>query len=162
MDQIAKAAGVGRATLYRRFPDPPSVAAALLDEHERILQGRLAFGPPPLGPGAPPAERLAAFYAAALEHLERHPTPATGPGHPPGAGPFRPRHLPALAGARAEPAGGRRRRRSRRRRGRAAQPARAGGLPVPAAHPRPASRTDRRDPRTAGPRGTPRPTNRLG
>ncbi|GLV98087.1 TetR/AcrR family transcriptional regulator [Streptomyces lavendulae] len=72
MDQIAKAAGVGRATLYRRFPDPPSVAAALLDEHERILQGRLAFGPPPLGPGAPPAERLAAFYAAALEHLERH------------------------------------------------------------------------------------------
>ncbi|MFD8980713.1 TetR/AcrR family transcriptional regulator [Streptomyces sp. NPDC059564] len=72
MDQIAKAAGVGRATLYRRFPDPPSVAAALLDEHERILQGRLAFGPPPLGPGAPPAERLTAFYAAALEHLERH------------------------------------------------------------------------------------------
>ncbi|KIF04947.1 transcriptional regulator [Streptomyces sp. RSD-27] len=72
MDQIAKAAGVGRATLYRRFPDPPAVAAALLDEHERILQGRLAFGPPPLGPGAPPAQRLAAFYTAALDHLERH------------------------------------------------------------------------------------------
>ncbi|MEU9715377.1 helix-turn-helix domain-containing protein [Streptomyces sp. NPDC047976] len=72
MDHIAKAAGVGRATLYRRFPDPASVAAALLDEHERALRGRLAFGPPPLGPGAPPAQRLAAFYAAALEHLERH------------------------------------------------------------------------------------------
>ncbi|MEU8462337.1 helix-turn-helix domain-containing protein [Streptomyces sp. NPDC029003] len=72
MDQIAKAAGVGRATLYRRFPDPASVAAALLDEHERILHGRLAFGPPPLGPGAAPGLRLAAFYAAALEHLERH------------------------------------------------------------------------------------------
>ncbi|MEV7542278.1 helix-turn-helix domain-containing protein [Streptomyces sp. NPDC089915] len=52
MDLMAEAAGVGRATLYRRFPDPPAVAAALLDEHERILQGRLAFGPPPLGPRA--------------------------------------------------------------------------------------------------------------
>ncbi|MFF5703996.1 TetR/AcrR family transcriptional regulator [Streptomyces sp. NPDC012794] len=72
MDHIAKAAGVGRATLYRRFPDPASVAGALLEEHERILGGRLAFGPPPLGPGAPPAQRLAAFYSAALEHLERH------------------------------------------------------------------------------------------
>ncbi|MCB5181461.1 TetR/AcrR family transcriptional regulator [Streptomyces antimicrobicus] len=72
MDAIAKAAGVGRATLYRRFPDPASIAVALLDEHERILQGQLAYGPPPLGPGAPPAERLAAFYAAATELLERH------------------------------------------------------------------------------------------
>ncbi|MEU3721459.1 helix-turn-helix domain-containing protein [Streptomyces sp. NPDC031705] len=82
MDHIAKAAGVGRATLYRRFPDPASVAAALLEEHERILRGRLAFGPPPLGPGAPPAQRLAAFYSAALEHLERHLPLAlvTGPG----------------------------------------------------------------------------------
>lgn len=37
MDRIAKAAGVGRATLYRSFPDPSSVAVALLDEHERRL-----------------------------------------------------------------------------------------------------------------------------
>lgn len=29
-------------------------------------------GPPPLGPGAPPAERLAAFYDAMVELLERH------------------------------------------------------------------------------------------
>ncbi|QES47690.1 TetR family transcriptional regulator [Streptomyces venezuelae] len=85
MDQIAKAAGVGRATLYRRFPDPRSVAAALLDEHERLLQGRLAYGPPPLGPGAPAAERLAAFYAAAVELLERHLPLALGAG----AGPAR-------------------------------------------------------------------------
>ena len=72
MDEIARAAGVGRATLYRRYPDPSSVAAALLDEHERQLQQQLLTGPPPLGPGAPPAERLAAFYAAMTALLERH------------------------------------------------------------------------------------------
>lgn len=72
MDQIAKAAGVGRATLYRRFPDPPSIAVALLDEHERRLQGQLIYGPPPLGPGAPAPERLAAFYLAATDLLEQH------------------------------------------------------------------------------------------
>jgi AcrR family transcriptional regulator len=72
MGAIARAAGVGRATLYRRFPDPASVAVALLDEHERRLQQLLISGPPPLGPGAPPAERLAAFYAAMVELLDRH------------------------------------------------------------------------------------------
>jgi AcrR family transcriptional regulator len=72
MEDIARAAGVGKGTLYRRYPDQASIAVALLDEHERALQGRLLSGPPPLGPGAPPAERLAAFYAAMVELLERH------------------------------------------------------------------------------------------
>ncbi|MBW5486265.1 TetR/AcrR family transcriptional regulator [Streptomyces bambusae] len=83
MDQIAKAAGVGRATLYRRFPCPASIAVALLDEHERLLQGQLAFGPAPLGPGAPAAERLAAFYSAATDLLERHLPLALGAGDGP-------------------------------------------------------------------------------
>ena len=72
MDDIAKAAGVGRGTLYRRFPDRASIAVALLDSHERELQERLLSGPPPLGPGAPPAERLAAFYDAMLSLLDKH------------------------------------------------------------------------------------------
>ncbi|MEV5572573.1 helix-turn-helix domain-containing protein [Spirillospora sp. NPDC052269] len=72
MDDVAKAAGVGRGTLYRRFPDVASIARALLDEHERALQERLLRGEPPLGPGAPPAERLAAFYAAMVELLDAH------------------------------------------------------------------------------------------
>jgi AcrR family transcriptional regulator len=72
MGEIARVAGVGRATLYRRYPDPASVAMALLDEHERELQGRLISGEPPLGPGAPPADRLAAFYAAMVDLLDRH------------------------------------------------------------------------------------------
>jgi AcrR family transcriptional regulator len=72
MEQIAQAAGVGKATLYRRYPDLPSIAMALLDEHERELQDQLLRGDPPLGPGAPPGERLAAFYRAMVELLERH------------------------------------------------------------------------------------------
>jgi AcrR family transcriptional regulator len=72
MEQIAAAAGVGKGTLYRRYPDVPSIAVALLDEHERELQERLLRGRPPLGPGAPPGERLAAFYRAIVDLLERH------------------------------------------------------------------------------------------
>src|SRR5688500_18339854 len=72
MEDIARAAGVGRATLYRRYPDRASIAVALLDEHERDLQERLLRGDPPLGPGASPAQRLAAFYAAMVDLLERH------------------------------------------------------------------------------------------
>jgi AcrR family transcriptional regulator len=72
MEQIAAAAGVGKGTLYRRYPDVASIALALLDEHERRLQDNLLHGPAPLGPGAPPAERLAAFYRAMVKLLERH------------------------------------------------------------------------------------------
>src|SRR4029450_12867661 len=53
MDAIAHEAGVGRATLYRRYPDPHSIAVALLDEHERRLQEKIIYGDPPRGPGAP-------------------------------------------------------------------------------------------------------------
>jgi AcrR family transcriptional regulator len=72
MDDIAKAAGVGRGTLYRRYPDRAAIATALLDDHERALQNELLRGDPPLGPGAPPADRLAAFYAAMIDLLDRH------------------------------------------------------------------------------------------
>ncbi|KAA1426092.1 helix-turn-helix transcriptional regulator [Nocardioides antri] len=72
MEEIAQAAGVGKATLYRRFPDRASIAAALLGEHETELQEAMLRGEPPLGPGAPPGERLAAFYGAMVELLERH------------------------------------------------------------------------------------------
>jgi AcrR family transcriptional regulator len=72
MEQIAAVARVGKGTLYRRYPDLSSIALALLDEHERALQDELLRGEPPLGPGAPAAERLAAFYRAMVELLERH------------------------------------------------------------------------------------------
>jgi AcrR family transcriptional regulator len=72
MDDVAAAAGVGKGTLYRRFGDKSGLAAALLDERESRLQQELLSGPPPLGPGAPPVERLAAFTAAYLGYVDAH------------------------------------------------------------------------------------------
>jgi hypothetical protein len=43
---------------------------ALLDEREREFQNELIRGAPPLGPGAPPAERLVAFGRGLIDHLE--------------------------------------------------------------------------------------------
>jgi len=69
MDDVVAAAGVGKGTLYRRFGDKSGLAAALLDDRERDLQARMLSGPPPLGPGAAPVERLAAFVAAYLDYV---------------------------------------------------------------------------------------------
>ncbi|MDQ7807790.1 helix-turn-helix domain-containing protein [Amycolatopsis sp. A133] len=71
MDDVAGAAGVGKGTLYRRFGDKGGLAMALLDQRERELQERILTGPPPLGPGAGPADRLGAFVEAYLEFLDR-------------------------------------------------------------------------------------------
>ncbi|MEV0229294.1 helix-turn-helix domain-containing protein [Nonomuraea sp. NPDC050786] len=72
MDAVAAEAGVGKGTLFRRFGDKSGLAVALLDSRERDLQQRILSGPPPLGPGAPAAERLTAFVAAYLEYLFAH------------------------------------------------------------------------------------------
>ena len=67
MDKLACEAGVGKGTLFRRFGDRASLFHALLDETERRLQDGFIRGPAPLGPGAPPAERLVAFGHALLD-----------------------------------------------------------------------------------------------
>ncbi|GAA1548527.1 hypothetical protein GCM10009741_60500 [Kribbella lupini] len=72
LDAIAAEAGVGKGTVFRRFGDRAGLAVALLDERERELQERILTGPPPLGPGAPAADRLTAFVDAYLELLDRH------------------------------------------------------------------------------------------
>jgi AcrR family transcriptional regulator len=71
MDDVAAAAGVGKGTLYRRFTDRGGLAVALLDQRERELQQDILSGPPPLGPGAAPAERLAAFLTSYLALVDR-------------------------------------------------------------------------------------------
>jgi len=70
MDQIACAAGVGKGTLFRHFGDRCGLMRALLDERERSFQEGFIRGPAPLGPGAPPRERLIAFGERMLEHIE--------------------------------------------------------------------------------------------
>jgi AcrR family transcriptional regulator len=72
MDEVARAASVGTGTLYRRFGDRAGLALALLDENTREFQDQLIAGRPPLGPGAPAAERLRAFGEGYLDLLERH------------------------------------------------------------------------------------------
>ena len=72
MDEVARAAGVAKGTVFHRFGDRAGLALALLDEHERELQERILRGPPPLGPGAPPRERLLALLAALVELTVEH------------------------------------------------------------------------------------------
>lgn len=72
MDAVAKLAGVGKGTLFRRFGDRAGLAVALLDERERELQERVLHGPAPLGPSAPARTRLLAFLTAYADFLDAH------------------------------------------------------------------------------------------
>lgn len=71
-DDIAAAAGVGKGTLFRRFGSRAGLMIVLLDEDEKVQQQAFLFGPPPLGPGAPPLERLLAYGRARLKFVKAH------------------------------------------------------------------------------------------
>ncbi|MFF4585132.1 TetR/AcrR family transcriptional regulator [Streptomyces sp. NPDC001388] len=66
MEAVAAAANVGKGTVFRRFGDRTGLLTALLDHSEQKMQAAFLSGPPPLGPGAPPVERLRAFGTAML------------------------------------------------------------------------------------------------
>lgn len=70
MDEVARAAGVGVGTVYRRFGDRARLVFAVIDDREREFQAAFIHGPPPLGPGAAPAERLRAFLHALADRTE--------------------------------------------------------------------------------------------
>lgn len=71
-DDIAVAAGVGKGTLFRRFGSRAGLMAVLLDEDEKAHQQAFLFGPPPLGPGAAPLQRLLAYGRNRLEFVNTH------------------------------------------------------------------------------------------
>ncbi|MGS2805826.1 TetR/AcrR family transcriptional regulator [Nocardia sp. MW-W600-9] len=70
MDAVAKRAGVGKGTVFRRFGNRTGLMLALLDHSEQKFQAAFMFGPPPLGPAASPVERLIAFGRTRLLDIE--------------------------------------------------------------------------------------------
>src|SRR3984885_14810293 len=69
MDGLAERAGLGKGTVFRRFGTRAGIFQALLDDDERAFQQMLLPGPPPLGPGAPPLDRLIAYGRARIGFL---------------------------------------------------------------------------------------------
>jgi AcrR family transcriptional regulator len=72
MDGLAQRAGLGKGTVFRRFGSRAGIFQALLDDDERSFQQRVLSGPPPLGPGAPPLERLIAYGRARAGFMIGH------------------------------------------------------------------------------------------
>ena len=72
MDALAERSGLGKGTVFRRFGTRAGIFQALLDESERELQEQVLGGAPPLGPGAPPIERLIAYGRARVAWLVRN------------------------------------------------------------------------------------------
>ena len=72
MDDVAAAAGVGKGTVFRRFGSRAGLMMVLLDEDERVSQQAFLFGPPPLGPDAPPMDRLVAFGRERIRFVHTH------------------------------------------------------------------------------------------
>ena len=72
MDGLAERAGLGKGTVFRRFGSRAGIFQALLDDDEREFQERVLSGSPPLGPGAPPLDRLIAYGRARIGFLIGH------------------------------------------------------------------------------------------
>ena len=72
MDGLAERAGLGKGTVFRRFGTRAGIFRALLDDDERAFQEQVMSGPPPLGPGAAPLDRLIAYGRARVGFLLRH------------------------------------------------------------------------------------------
>jgi AcrR family transcriptional regulator len=72
MDAVAAKAGVGKGTVFRRFQSREGLMGALLDANETEWQASVMSGPPPLGPGAPPMDRLLAFGRSRLDTVLQH------------------------------------------------------------------------------------------
>ncbi len=72
MAAVARRAGVGKGTVFRRFESREGLMAALLDHTEAAWQAAVLSGPPPLGPGAPARDRLVAFGHSRIETGLRH------------------------------------------------------------------------------------------
>ena len=72
MDGLAERAGLGKGTVFRRFGTRAGIFQALLDDDEKTFQQQVLSGPPPLGPGADPLDRLIAYGRARAGFMVSH------------------------------------------------------------------------------------------
>ncbi|MYR62458.1 TetR family transcriptional regulator [Streptomyces sp. SID625] len=72
MEQVAAAAGVGKGTVFHRFGSRMGLMLALMQERALALNEAVTGGPPPLGPGAAPRERLLAFLDGVVDVVSRN------------------------------------------------------------------------------------------
>jgi AcrR family transcriptional regulator len=72
MDGLAERARLGKGTVFRRFGSRAGIFQGLLDDEERDFQAQVLSGPPPLGPGAAPVDRLVAYGRARTGFLVEH------------------------------------------------------------------------------------------
>jgi AcrR family transcriptional regulator len=66
MADVAAAAGVGKGTLFRAFGDRAGLLRALYEARLAPIREAAQAGPPPLGPGTPPQQRVPALLDAVL------------------------------------------------------------------------------------------------
>jgi AcrR family transcriptional regulator len=66
MDDVAAAAGVGKGTLFRAFGSRAGLVQALWQRTYEPLRDAIEGGPPPLGPGTGPRQRILAVLDAIL------------------------------------------------------------------------------------------------
>ncbi|OLT23901.1 transcriptional regulator [Actinomadura sp. CNU-125] len=64
MNAVAAAAGVGKGTVFRAFTDRTGLLQALAERRSARLLEAVTGGPAPLGPSAPPRERVPALLDA--------------------------------------------------------------------------------------------------
>ncbi|TQF74215.1 TetR/AcrR family transcriptional regulator [Rhodococcus spelaei] len=64
IEQIAAAAHVSKGTIFHRFGNRAGLMRALVFDRATALRDAVVSGAPPLGPGAPAADRLLAYFDA--------------------------------------------------------------------------------------------------
>ncbi|MEV8634046.1 helix-turn-helix domain-containing protein [Streptosporangium sp. NPDC051023] len=72
VERVAAAAGVGKGTVFHRFGSRAGLMRELMEERAHELHEAVVAGPPPLGPGAPPLDRLTAFLEAIVSLASRN------------------------------------------------------------------------------------------
>jgi AcrR family transcriptional regulator len=64
MEDIARAAGVGKGTIFRRFGDRSNLIRPVYADRIAVLRSQIEAGGEPLGPSTPPVERIEAIIDA--------------------------------------------------------------------------------------------------